>query len=174
MLWADGKFVAVGGIAGGILEAPVMTSTDGMNWVSQSSGVTGSLEGLAWGNGRFIATAWDRIVVSTDGLRWVPQRIRRRNGGTGIAWGKNTFVVVDGYYILQSDPFFGLKMQNPAELTVSALPGQSFRIEAASELNDAGVWQPLATLTLTNSSYLWRDDSANLPDRRFYRAVLVP
>jgi hypothetical protein len=76
--------------------------------------------------------------------------------------------------ILQSDPVINLELVRDAQLVVSGVSGSSYRIEATSEISSAAGWQPLGTIFLTNSPSLWRDNSANLPDKRFYRAVVVP
>lgn len=57
-------------------------------------------------------------------------------------------------------------------VSVTGEPGRAYRIEAANDLR-AGLWQSLATLTLTTEPRLLLDwDSLGQP-RRFYRAVLV-
>jgi hypothetical protein len=48
------------------------------------------------------------------------------------------------------------------------------RIEATSDLDGASSWQPLTTVLLANSPFVWRENGPNLPDKRLYRAVWGP
>jgi hypothetical protein len=73
-----------------------------------------------------------------------------------------------------SDPVVDLSLTQglPPVLSLSGLVGRSYRIEQNSGLDSAN-WQPLVTLTLTNSPSALTDSQAtNLS--RFYRAVLLP
>jgi hypothetical protein len=52
--------------------------------------------------------------------------------------------------------------------------GQTYRIEYLSLLSEQDDWQSLATVTLTNTPYLFIDRQAPISAQRFYRAVLSP
>jgi hypothetical protein len=95
-------------------------------------------------------------------------------GQTSIAWGNRTFVATIRSWIMQSDPMINIELGRDTQLIISGAKGDYYRIDATSDINAAAAWQPLETISLTNSRCLWRDKSVNLPDRRFYRAVLVP
>jgi hypothetical protein len=52
--------------------------------------------------------------------------------------------------------------------------GSSYRIEAGDVLGTSTNWTALATVTLTNSTYLFFDTNSPSYFKRFYRAVVVP
>jgi hypothetical protein len=67
-----------------------------------------------------------------------------------------------------------LTLQMYAGLTIDGEIGQTYRIEYLSLLGEQNDWLPLATVTLTNTPYLFIDRQAPLSAQRFYRALLSP
>ena len=52
-------------------EGTILTSTDGTSWDNRTSGTTGHLYGLTYGNSKFVATGYSgTILTSTDGISW--------------------------------------------------------------------------------------------------------
>jgi outer membrane protein assembly factor BamB len=61
-----------------------------------------------------------------------------------------------------------------AGITLTGNIGTTYRIETTTSLSEASVWQPLTTITLDRTPYLFIDiESTNHP-RRFYRAIQLP
>ena len=61
--------------------------------------------------------------------------------------------------------------ENGLGVVVQGDSGQTIRLDAASELN---AWAPLATNTLTGTTWEYQDAEALAQARRFYRAVRLP
>lgn len=72
--YGNGMFVAVGA------ESNILTSSDGINWVSQSSNVFANFVSIAYGNGMFVITGVNIttlesfILSSPDGESWTETR----------------------------------------------------------------------------------------------------
>src|SRR5262249_44122593 len=49
----------------------VLSSTDGVTWVQRQARTSGDLDGVAYGNGRFVATdLYGDVLTSIDGIIW--------------------------------------------------------------------------------------------------------
>jgi hypothetical protein len=66
--FGEDKFVAVG--APGV----VLTSSDGESWTNQGS-PNYEVEGVAYGKGTFVATAFERVLTSQDGTAWTSHQV---------------------------------------------------------------------------------------------------
>jgi hypothetical protein len=81
--YANGAFFAVGG------NGTIYSSIDGTNWVNHSLATTGSFNGMAYGNGLYVA-AGTVGATSTDGINWVlgptnpPETVYRLVYGDGL------------------------------------------------------------------------------------------
>ncbi len=85
--FAAGTFVAVGGSANQIL-----TSKDGLTW-NVARHAVGTLWGVTYGNGRFVAVGEGPILFSGNGSAW--QRATNSDATfKAVAFGNNTFVAV--------------------------------------------------------------------------------
>lgn len=94
---SDGKtIVAIGGIymytsQGG--SDWKLTVFDGKNGISGIAGFTG----IAWGNGRFVAIAQDKLITSADGMSWseaVSEKSPDHDAFYAIAYGNNIFAAL--------------------------------------------------------------------------------
>ena len=56
-------------------------------------------------------------------------------------------------------------------LTLHGTLGRTYEIEYTVDVTAPTNWLPLATVTLTNSPWMWFDTTATNASRRFYRAV---
>ncbi len=100
VVWADGKFVVVGGSS-----RTILTSADGTSWNQVMANEDSPLRSVAWTGEEFVAVgAGGEIVSSTDGENW-----RNRTSGTteqlnSLAIGGEQFLVVgaDGTALLRT------------------------------------------------------------------------
>ena len=85
--FAAGKFVAFG--TGGTL----MTSTDGLVWARQSSGISTTFRSATHGGGIFVAVAsGGRIVTSPDAITWTSRTSGVTTDLYGVTFANGTFV----------------------------------------------------------------------------------
>jgi hypothetical protein len=106
--YANGLFIASGGGAGNTLA----TSTDGVSWVDHTSSGPVYVSGMAYGNGRFVATGLDcalpectDVILSTiDGVNWMPVRQSEDQAAfAAIAYGDGQFVAVGDGIVTSTD-----------------------------------------------------------------------
>ena len=164
-------FVAVG------YPGAILTSVDGKNWTSHSSGTFVPLTAVTYGNGVFVATGWGgTILTSLDGRNWT-----RRNSGTterlnGITYGNGQFIAVgDHGTIVESQPIVrlaptALLANGDVQFKLNGQSGQTYAIQASTNLAD---WVDLTNVVLTGETGQFSDSSATNFSQRFYRA-LVP
>lgn len=92
--YANGKFVAAAWAAPSTdmtsWFTKILTSTDGINWKIQSNHLLPSPAGLTFGNGQFVITAGQSILVSTDGENWTYKTANEFLGE--ITYGEGQFV----------------------------------------------------------------------------------
>lgn len=79
--WTGSQFVAVG------VSGTIMTSPDGITWITQTSGTSANLNAIIWTGSQLVAVgaspyymASSAIVTSPDGITWTS-----RNSGTTLA-----------------------------------------------------------------------------------------
>ena len=116
------------------------------------------------------------------------------NGTNALAGATNSALCLtnlclseSGAYVVLVTNSVGAAVSQPATLEVSALlaitsvPGVLLSGNICSALNleysdtvSAAHWQPLATVTLTNTSQVYVDSTAPAPAQRFYRVVSPP
>jgi hypothetical protein len=83
-----GRCVAVG-IGGGALTGSVgivLTSTNALNWAAQPAP---GLTSIAFGNGQFVATGGDKVLVSKDAENWTVLGV----SASQVAFGNGLFVI---------------------------------------------------------------------------------
>jgi hypothetical protein len=167
-----------------------LVSADGINWAVVNTGVSNLLGKPMLANGVFMARAGSPyiglgpyLVTSTDGTNWaqysqtLPGRSLATDGACLVSVSSTpTNVLNYNSFVYSSDTLVSLRMANTAPPTVmlSGLVGRSYRIEAKDDLADTNVWQPLITLQLPNTPYLFTDSTATNSSQRFYRGVLLP
>jgi hypothetical protein len=98
LLYAGGRFLGSGTSSGPDFHQVIVTSVDGFDWtVASGPNPAGAFAGIAYGEGRFVATSSRPEVfalVSADGSHWTTQDARPFGGGK-VAWGNGRFVVSD-------------------------------------------------------------------------------
>jgi len=169
-----GLFVAVGGSFGASAHyGYVQTSRDGLTWASKRlSGY--SLNGVAYGSGIFVAIQYGGpMFSSTGGSDWIERRHAPQQYLNGIAYGNGSFVAVgfDGL-IIQSDPIVSLDLKTGrfAQLELSG-PVGPYRIESSDLMENPTEWRPLTTIDVSETPYVFTDQSSTNAAWRFYRAV---
>lgn len=109
VIYARNMFVAVG--SGG----SIITSPDGINWQVEKSNTSKELQGITWGNNKFIAVGnpGRTILTSTDGHKWDVIEDEQNIGYYGkglncVTWTGDRFIATgwNGLIISSSD---GLK-----------------------------------------------------------------
>jgi hypothetical protein len=89
--YGGGTFVAVG------RSGTILTSPDGVTWMSRTSGTPRNLWGITYGNNTFVAVGdGDTILTSPDGVIWTPRVSGTANDLLGVTYGNGFFVAV-GY-----------------------------------------------------------------------------
>jgi len=108
IVYGNGNFVAIKYNEYGTMAH----STDGISWTELSQQQTTfnyKINGLAWGNDKFVAIGNENMAYSSDGLTWtqITFRFGRYNNGffNSIAWGNDKFVatLTDGRMAYSSD-----------------------------------------------------------------------
>jgi hypothetical protein len=102
LTYGDGQFVTLGSEGGADL---ILTSTNGNAWVIQDSGLT-YVNGIAYGNGLFVAGTGAGFLTSPDGVVWTEQNFSDTNASLdGLAYGNGVFVAVgyNGLILTSSD-----------------------------------------------------------------------
>jgi hypothetical protein len=87
-------FVAVG-YDQDIFAGTISVSSDGVNWTNCATGLdTGGygFNGVAYGNGRFVAEGGSAIATSPDGINWTPVSVAEVGNLYNVAFGNNQFV----------------------------------------------------------------------------------
>jgi|APSaa5957512535_1039671.scaffolds.fasta_scaffold49400_1 photosystem II stability/assembly factor-like uncharacterized protein len=84
-----GLFVAVGG------SGTILTSTNGIDWNSSSSGTSNELRGVTFGNNKFVIVGDKSTLTSSYGITWNYLSISQDLNA--VAFGNNTFMAVGDY-----------------------------------------------------------------------------
>lgn len=92
VIYVNNKFIAVGN--SGI----ILSSADGTNWTTETSGVSTDLYSIAYGNGKYIAVGNNgTILSSTDGSVWTSETIDSSVGMiTKIIYANEQFILIFG------------------------------------------------------------------------------
>ena len=90
--YANGRFVAVGATTGAG-PIPVAYSDDGITWSLPATGFSATRQGIAYGNGLWVAVASNASSVSSDnGLNWTTTTpIAELSFISGLSFGNGTF-----------------------------------------------------------------------------------
>ena len=86
----NNMFVAVGSYG------TILTSPDGTNWTTQTSGTEKSLSSVTYGNNLYVAVGEGTILTSADGKSWSVGLSRTDVDLYSVAYGNNTYVAVGG------------------------------------------------------------------------------
>lgn len=93
VIYASGKFVAVGQAALSGASASVQTSVDGILWRQWNSAINGTLKSIAYGAGKFVAVGLG-VFISDDARTWTAVTTPTTAEWTKVAFGNGLFVAV--------------------------------------------------------------------------------
>jgi len=146
-----------------------LTSADGVNWVQRLSSGIGSLDGIAYGNGQFVAVG-GTILSSADGVNWVQHESAY---GTAIAYGNGHFVAVGpGGTILQSSSIITLALARKIgtgllTLSLEGSSGLGYTLQTSTNLIS---WRNLTNITGAQPTNVIFETLPTGSDKVFYRA----
>lgn len=104
VVWANGRFIAVGGDVGFEFSpglGVILTSDDGFNWIERHREDQLTLEAVVWSGTRFIAVGiGDRVLLSSDGLSWSDVQFADSEFIWDLEWNGTRLVAIgrDGYF----------------------------------------------------------------------------
>ena len=168
-----GLYAAVG------LEGKILTSTDTVEWTSQTSGTTNDLYAISHDTHQFVAVGNSAtILTGRDGTNWTVRTSPRKVALRGVAFGDGTFVAVgDRWTVLESDPIpqgpcFGpvtLLEGGQLQLSIEDIDPGQFEIQISPDLT---AWSSWTNVTAIESRVLVIDPEFTQTGQRFYRAVV--
>jgi hypothetical protein len=175
--YGKGRFVAVGGQSGPDLlrgSGTIVTSGDGVNWVSRLSGAraeTRYFSGIAYGSGLFVAVGGGPTMASADGVNWV-SRPSGASPLSGVAYGNGHFMAVGGRTILESGSIITLELTpntatGPLTLSLAGPSGLGYTIQSSTDLIS---WLSVTNITSDQSTSIILDLQPAAGERGFYRA----
>jgi hypothetical protein len=98
--YGNNTFVAVGGSSKTFNvkklfdNGVVLTSSDGMSWNSEPSGIQDLILGVGYGDNTFVAVGSGIVLTSPDGRNWTRLASGTQNELLQVAYGNNMFVIV--------------------------------------------------------------------------------
>ena len=104
--YGNGVFMAVGGSGSSLVKAPILISSNGLDWNAVGRDDIISLKSVAFGNGKFVIGGdFGEIWSTADGTDWFHQSIGVPSTLAGVAWVDNQFLMAGGRpTILLSSP----------------------------------------------------------------------
>lgn len=172
MAYGSGTFVTAG-----FPGTYFRTSTDGINWTNRASGFGGSISGLVFANGTFVAVADDGVILtSADGTMWTRVTQRATKDLWGIAYGNSRYVIVgENGTILRSGstsiPILSGSSQSHGFLVaLMGEIGRGYRIQVVTNLALPN-WADLFSFTNSAVKMEFLDAEATNIPQRYYRAL---
>jgi putative cell wall-binding protein/methionine-rich copper-binding protein CopC len=88
-----------------IVEAPIITSSDGASWKTQNSGTNKGLLGIAWGDSKFVAVDMSgKVYTSPDGTVWSVQDSGTKKYLQKVTWNGSQFAAVGASGTILTSP----------------------------------------------------------------------
>jgi len=165
--FANGHFVAVGYSFAGA-GAVILTSSDGLTWTDRSTGNDGSLFGVIYGNGQFVAVGNPgQILTSPDGTNWTDQFSGTDSFLVDVTFGNGLFVAVGHRYDSIERRYVTTVMTSPDAgfWTEQAIGGSSLRgmILAVTYGNDRFAAVGPAAVSASADGANWIEESFGSP-----------
>jgi len=102
----------------------VSTSTDGITWVSRTTGVTSALSSIVFGNGIFVAAGTGgAMATSTDGITWTAQTSGSVAAINALVYNGTRFAFPTSQFVMSSstDAVTWTQYASPVQVTMSRL-----------------------------------------------------
>jgi hypothetical protein len=148
------------------------TSGDGTNWTFRGANSLLRPQGLAYGNGFWVAvSAGIHANYSADLVHWTTVS-NAQTTASSVCFGNGSFLTVGGVFC-QSAPVIVLQAMPglPGAITLFGPAGVTYQIQTLDALGPTG-WQTVSNLTVTSTPYLWTDPDAAGQPQKFYRVLL--
>ena len=145
------------------------TSDDGTNWALCGTNNLLRPEGLAYGNGDWVAVGRGGAAsYSTDLVHWT-HVTNLQTTAFGTCFGNGTFVTANKI-LCQSDPVILLQpvAGSPGTIAIFGPAGTTYQIQALNWLDQTD-WLTISNLTVDTTPFLWTDPDATEHSQRFYR-----
>lgn len=95
VVYGNGLFVASATSGDSSVPERIATSPDGITWTARTGPNGGTMRGVGFGNGTFVAVnVTGAVWSSTDGIAWTQRTSAANNQWYSVAYGNGTFVVV--------------------------------------------------------------------------------
>jgi hypothetical protein len=153
--WGADKFVAVGD------SGTILTSSDGLLWISRASGIGSSLYSITWNGSEFVSVgSGGTILVSADGVSWTSRPSLTSASLSGVAWSGAQYVAVGAFGTILtagSQLSIGLHITGqPAGQTVSTGGNVTFTVAAMGTVPMSYQWRKggAALAGATNASFI--------------------
>jgi hypothetical protein len=117
LVWAQNQFVAIGD------NGALVTSPNGTNWTARNTQTAETLDGIAYGNGRFVVASRDGtglVLVSTNAELWNSALIRSNAAIYDLTFGSGNFLAV-GYDTFSFQPA-AFRSTNGTDWSVVTIP----------------------------------------------------
>lgn len=98
----------------------LVSSSTGDEWIPRNQPFPEVLDGLVYGNGRFVGSGWDNdtyapaLYTSSDGLQWTPRDPKTTMSLDGATYGGGLFVVVGDSGAITTSPDGDTWTQRPS------------------------------------------------------------
>ena len=148
------------------------TSGDGTNWTFRGVNSLLRPEGLAYGNGFWVAVGRSvHANYSADLVHWTSVS-NSQTVAFGTCFGNGSFLTLGGV-ICQSAPVIVLQALPGllGSILLSGPAGVTYQIQTLDAFN-RGEWLTADSLTVTSTPCLWTDPDAPVLAQRFYRVRL--
>ncbi|MCB1615096.1 MAG: hypothetical protein KDI30_03685 [Pseudomonadales bacterium] len=159
--WSGSQF-ALGDAAGGIA-----TSSSGTSWTARytmTNGSSDAINGMAWGNGRFVGVGNNgAAVVSVDGVSWVETDTGVAQTLYDIAWNGSTFMAVGSGGVIRSSPD-GVAWSAQTSPTTSTLKGITWDGSRFLVVGSSGIFLVSSGVDVDTDSDGYLDGSDAFPD----------
>jgi hypothetical protein len=154
VVYGNGVFVAIPYSGTGVI-----TSTDGINWTSQT-GINGNWYDITYGNGLFVAVGYNgynSVMTSPDGTNWTSQNSSSpRYFWTKVTYGNGLFVAVSGTGVTVSDTTFSgggiMTSMDGISWTVTSISPSILNVAAGSGSFTAGISGNSITSTVVTTA----------------------
>ena len=179
--FGSGTFAAVGA------KSTLVTSTNGVDWVDRSwSGA--DLQGIAWGQGTFVAVGYGSVSAngallwtSPDAIQWTRRDSHVTSSLRAVAFGAGRFVAVgESGTIVRSGLLgaaeTGVTLQRPRrngdalEFSFNTQPGRGYEVQVSTNLVD---WTKTRAV-LAESALTGFSELSHGAPRRYYRVLSQP